>query len=139
MKNNIENEIWYEDVLIAKIINFNSLKKGLHFFTNNESFMQFGAWNYDKGKELEPHFHNTFERVSNITQEAVVVIKGKIKCELYEKNGNFISSHVLQKNQAIIQFGLVHKYIILKKSLILEFKNGPYFGPEKDRTRIKIN
>ena len=38
----------------------------------------------------------------------------------------------------IIQFYGVHEYIMLEDSIVVETKNGPYSGPEKDRTRVKI-
>ena len=32
----------------------------------------------------------------------------------------------------------VHEYEILNKSIVVETKNGPYFGPEIDRERINV-
>ena len=132
-------DIFYENNLVASIINLNDVEEGLSFFTHDEANIQFGTWNYKKGKELEPHFHNKFDRNATITQEAVFVLKGKVQCDLYNKKGQFISSHVLENNDLMIQFNEVHKYIMQEDSIVLEFKNGPYFGPEIDRTRIEID
>ena len=33
----------------------------------------------------------------------------------------------------------MHKYRILEDAIVVETKNGPYFGPEVDRTRIEGN
>jgi hypothetical protein len=42
-------------------------------------------------------------------------------------------------NCLIIQYQGVHEYEIdIEDSKILEVKNGPYFGPEKDRTRVDV-
>lgn len=132
-------DIFYKNNLVASIVDLNTTEKGLSFYTNDDANLQFGTWNYEEGKELEPHFHNTFDRNATITQEAVLVLEGKVKCDLYEENGTFISSHILQTNNVMIQFSKVHKYTMLEKSIVLEFKNGPYFGPEIDRTRIELN
>ena len=35
-------------------------------------------------------------------------------------------------------FNQAHEYIIEEDCLVIENKNGPYFGPEKDRTRIDL-
>ena len=32
----------------------------------------------------------------------------------------------------------VHEYEILRKAIVVETKNGPYFGPEVDRKRINV-
>ena len=37
-----------------------------------------------------------------------------------------------------MQFQGVHEYKILKDSKVIEIKNGPYFGPDKDRTRVNV-
>ena len=36
----------------------------------------------------------------------------------------------------IVNLSQAHESKILEDTIVLEVKNGPYFGPEKDRTRI---
>ena len=38
----------------------------------------------------------------------------------------------------IIQYEGIHEYEMIEKSKVLEVKNGPYFGPDKDRTRVNV-
>ena len=134
---NIKNII-YNDELYSSIFDLNNISEGLDFLTNDESFIQVGTWKYEKGKILDAHYHNTFERKSYITQEVVLVLEGKIICNLYTTNGEFIASEEIRENQLIIQFQGIHEYEILDNSKVLEIKNGPYFGPDKDRTRVNI-
>jgi hypothetical protein len=134
---NIKN-ISHNDELYSSIFDLNNINEGLDFLTNNDSFVQVGTWKYEKGKILDAHYHNTFERKSYITQEVVLVLEGKIICNLYTTDGEFIASEEIRENQLIIQFQGVHEYEILDKSKVLEIKNGPYFGPDKDRTRVNI-
>ena len=54
----------------------------------------------------------------------------------FTEENQFIWKGKLQKNQLIIQLQGAHEYSIIEDSQVLEIKNGPYFGPEKDRTRI---
>ena len=100
--------------------------------------MQVGVWNYKKGKELEPHYHNNFERSADITSESVYVSKGKILVKVYTKDKDLILEETLDSGDMIIQFYGIHEYIMLEDSIVIETKNGPYFGPEKDRTRVEI-
>ena len=134
---NIKN-ISHNDELYSSIFDLNNINEGLDFLTNNDSFVQVGTWKYEKGKILDAHYHNTFERKSYITQEVVLVLEGKIICNLYTTNGEFIASEEIRENQLIIQFQGIHEYEILDNSKVLEIKNGPYFGPDKDRTRVNI-
>ena len=134
---NIKNII-YNDELYSSIFDLNHISEGLDFLTSDESFIQVGTWKYEKGKILDAHYHNTFERKSFITQEVVLVLEGSIICNLYTKDGNFIATEEINQNQLIIQYQGIHEYEIMKDSKILEIKNGPYFGPDKDRTRVNI-
>jgi len=134
---NIKNII-YNDELYSSIFDLNNISEGLDFLTSDESFIQVGTWKYEKGKILDAHYHNTFERKSFITQEVVLVLEGSIICNLYTKDGNFIATEEINQNQLIIQYQGIHEYEIMKDSKILEIKNGPYFGPDKDRTRVNI-
>ena len=138
MKNkNIKNVI-HNDELYSSIFDLNNISEGLDFLTDDDSFVQVGTWNYEKGKILDAHYHNTFERKSYITQEVVLVLEGLIICNLYTTYGEIIASEEIRKNQLIIQFQGIHEYEIIDNSKVLEIKNGPYFGPDKDRTRVNI-
>lgn len=136
MNEKIMKKIIADDIHVASIVTPTLSSEGLSFLTDDENFIQVGIWNYKKGKRLETHFHNTFSREAMKTNESVYVIEGKIKCNLYFENGDFISSHIINKGEMIIQFNGAHEYFIEEDSIVIENKNGPYFGPEKDRTRI---
>ena len=94
MSEKIMKKIIADDIHIASIVTPNLSSEGLSFLTDDENFIQVGIWNYKKGKRLETHFHNTFSREATKTNESVYVVEGKIKCNLYFENGDFISSHI---------------------------------------------
>lgn len=134
---NIKN-ITFKDELYSSVFDLKNIKEGLDFITSDNSFIQVGTWDYQEGKILDAHYHNTFERKSYITQEVVLVVQGSIVCNLYTIEGEFITSEEINQGQLIIQYQGIHEYEIKKDSKVLEIKNGPYFGPEKDRTRINV-
>ena len=94
-------------------------------------------WNYKKGTDLPAHYHNYFERVSYRTSEVVYVVEGKVECKIFTEEGEPIWEGILNKGELIIQLQGAHKYTIIEDAIVLETKNGPYFGPEADRTRIE--
>ena len=57
---------------------------------------------------------------------------------MYSTDGNFIDDAFLNQNMMIIQYSNAHEYELLEDSKVIEIKNGPYFGPDKDRTRINV-
>ena len=129
-------KIIHNGIHFATIVRPELAPEGLSFLTEDEDFIQVGLWNYPIGKRLDTHYHNTFSRESFKTNETVYVVKGLIKCNLYLEDGQFVSSHEIKQGEMIIQFNGAHEYFIEEESLVIENKNGPYFGPEKDRTRI---
>ena len=134
----IIKEIFREEELVAQVFDLLNIPEGLDFLTEDGSFIQVGTWNYKMKTKLPAHFHNDFERTSMRTQEVVIVLSGKIKCNLYTKKGELIDSVILDQNKIIIQYADVHEYELLEDSKVLEVKNGPYFGPDKDRTRVDV-
>ncbi len=135
-KNNYYREIFHDSVHVATIVKPTKSPKGLSFVTDDEKFIQLGIWNYEKNVRLDPHFHNEFERKSYKTNEFVFVLKGEIECNLYTEEGDFIESIIVKENEGIIQHNYAHEYKILDDSIILESKNGPFMGVEKDKVVI---
>ena len=138
MDKNFIREIVKDEIHYCTIVKPNMSNEGLNFVTNDQKSLQVGIWNYEKGKNLEPHFQNTYDRNADITSESVFITKGKILIKVYTKNLELVIEETLQAGEMIIQFYGVHEYIMLEDSIVIETKNGPYSGPEKDRTRVQI-
>jgi oxalate decarboxylase/phosphoglucose isomerase-like protein (cupin superfamily) len=125
------------DKVLAKIISFEDMKPGLNFFSENEEFIQVGAWKYEKGKELLAHIHNKVDRAINRTHEVLYVIKGELEATIYTLDEQFVEKLVLQAGSMLILLECGHGYKILEDdTTVLEIKNGPYLGAEIDRRRI---
>ena len=129
-------EINYLNKRYAIVIDTSLSSEGLSFVTEDEDYIQAGVWNYEKGTKLPAHYHNYFERKSHRTSETVYVVRGEIECTIFTEEGDLIWKDTLKKGQLIIQLQGAHEYSILEDAIVVETKNGPYFGPEADRTRI---
>ena len=77
-------------------------------------------------------------KLSKTKIEEGKIIDGKIKCNLYKEDTTFIESLIIDSGMLIIQYEGIHEYEMIEKSKVLEVKNGPYFGPDKDRTRVNV-
>lgn len=110
-------------------------------------YLQLAVMNLSKGKTFRPHKHLHQTRIppqlngkflSNYkTQESWVVIKGKVKCILYDIDDTVIAEPILNAGDASITLNGGHTYEILEDgSIIFEYKTGPYLGQEKDKEFI---
>ena len=126
----------FDDIVYATLIKTKDAPKGLTFSSSDEENIQAGVWNYEKGKILDLHYHKDFPREATRTGEAVCVMRGSIVCNLFTKEGDFLVQVPVKESEVIVQYYGAHEYIIEEDSVIIEIKNGPYFGPEKDRVRI---
>lgn len=111
--------------------------KGLNFITSDEYFIQAGSWWYDKGKKLDAHKHNVFERKSYRTQETVFVKSGSMLVRLYNEEGEFLEEFTLLEGDLAVFVSGGHGYHILEDNTkIIETKNGPFTGVENDKVRF---
>ena len=131
-------EITFENQLYAFVCSLNDASEGLKFLSDDSDFIQLGTWNYEKNFSTVPHYHLEHDKPSNLTQEVVLVHKGSVKCRLFTKEGNYVDEVDINEGELIVQIYGVHEYIMNEDSIVLEIKNGPYFGPEVDRKRIDV-
>lgn len=80
-------EIVKDGKILARHITPDDIKPGLISLTNDDEFLQVVAWgHYEKGKYLQDHWHNEFERTAMRTYEAVYIVKGAIEARLFDLN-----------------------------------------------------
>lgn len=124
-------------IIFAKKISLDNIKKDLSFYSNDEDFIQVGTWNYEKGRYLAAHNHNIVGRKINRTNEVIIVLDGKLKIDIYNENDEKIAELEAKKNDLLIMMNGGHGYHILEDNTkVIEIKNGPYLGAEKDRRRL---
>jgi len=125
------------DSTLAIVVREEDWEEGLNFVSSKEEYQQVGIWGYNKGKKLAPHIHLIAPRQVLRTQEVVFVKEGRIRADIYTEKEEFLKSVELEKGDTIILLNGGHGYEILEgNTRVLEVKNGPYVGADKDRKRI---
>ena len=125
------------DSVLAIVIRNADWEEGLNFISSDEDYQQVGVWGYKKGKKLAPHIHLIEPREVLRTQEVIFVKDGRIRADIYTEKEKFLKSIELGKGDTIILLKGGHGYEILEDNTkVLEVKNGPYIGADKDRKRI---
>lgn len=124
--------------LLHVIVRVDDIKPGREDIISPEHFIQCSMLNLDKDKTFKPHKHIWKERTRNvIAQESWVVIKGSVKCILYDINDQIISEPILYPGDVSFTLEGGHNYLILEdNTLVYEYKTGPYEGQSLDKTFI---
>ena len=103
------------------------------------NFIQCATLKMKKGKTFDPHKHITKNRhyPEQIAQESWVVIKGSVKCILYDIDDKIIAEPILKAGDASFTLYGGHTYSILEdNTIVYEYKTGPYEGQSLDKTFI---
>ena len=132
-------EIKKEGRTLARLIQPEDIKAGLNFFSEDSEYIQVGVWgHYEKGKELAAHIHNPVERVALRTCEVLYIISGRIEATIYDLDENYVEKVMVNAGEILVLLESGHGYRILEEdTTVLEVKNGPYLGAEKDRYRLE--
>ena len=120
-------KIVYKKKLLALIVKGNYRdKKGITFFTPNESTQQFGYMKHRKKHIIKPHLHK--KRLTKIlyTTEVILLLKGLLRVDFYNSSKKYLFSKILKKNDIIMLVYGGHGFKILKDVEMLEIKQGPY-------------
>ena len=131
IKSNIDNSVLH---IIHRANDSGSFRKEL---VPSTEFIQCSIINGNQDQKFRPHHHlyKEIDFSKIIAQESWVVIKGAVQVTYYDKDNSKITSEVLREGDITITLYGGHEYEILEDdTLIYEFKTGPYFGPEKDKT-----
>jgi len=128
-------EIKLQDQLLAMILRNNFSKPGVSFFTPNNFSQQLAFMNHPIGKVIEPHVHNIVKREVQVTQEVLILKKGKLRVDFYDDDKNYFKSVILNPGDVILLASGGHGFKVLEEIDMIEIKQGPYKG-DIDKTRI---
>jgi hypothetical protein len=113
--------------------------KGRQEVIPENNFLQCATLKMEKGKTFPPHKHIIKDRhyPEQIAQESWVVIKGSVKCILYDIDNTIIAEPILKVGDASFTLYGGHTYEILESdTLVYEYKTGPYEGQKLDKEFI---
>ena len=124
-----------EDIL-AVVLRASFNKEGLSFLTPNEFPLQMGVHIRKKGFKVKPHTHIDIFELKNITaQEIFYLQKGIIKVTVFNKQDKPHSTLIVKEGDTILLEG-GHSMEWLEDGKMIEFKQGPYRGAEKEKRYI---
>lgn len=122
--------------ILAIIVKSGYNKEGIHFFTPNDFSQQLAYMHHSAGHVILPHVHNKVERTVMYTKEVLVVKSGKMRCDFYSDDKQYIESSTVSTGDVILLASGGHGFKCLEETELFEIKQGPYSG-EGDKTRFK--
>ncbi|MCB0397036.1 MAG: hypothetical protein KDD36_10300 [Flavobacteriales bacterium] len=128
-------KIIHKDRLLAIIISASYSAEGIEFFTPDDFSQQLAYMNRPKGYVIEPHVHNTVPREVHLTQEVLIVRKGRVRVDFYDNEKQYLESRVIEKGDVILLADGGHGFEMIEDAEMIEVKQGPYSG-EMDKVRF---
>jgi hypothetical protein len=123
--------------LISSIISFEDIMSYRTDISPDSEFLQVSARNLNDSIFVKAHKHKNIIRETNITQEAWIVHRGKIKAMIYDIDDKFIEESIISDGGCIVLYNGGHSLTCMEENTIFyEIKNGPYFGYENDKEDI---
>jgi len=103
------------------------------FVTPNDCAQQVGFIVHGAGSEIQRHYHLPVERSIVGTPEVLVVRSGRCEMDVYDRGRNFVATRELRPGDVMVMVGGGHGFRMLDDTVLLEIKQGPYFGPDEKR------
>ena len=126
-----------KDLLLLSLIRKRDITYQRQDLSPASEFLQVSAKKITTSDFFQAHKHLECEKVANNTQESWVILDGKVLAKIYDIDNKLIYEETLESGDCIVLFSGAHSLECLTDdTLLYEFKNGPYFGPEKDKEFI---
>ena len=122
---------------IAIVVRRDFGKDGVNFVSKQDFPLQLGISSYKEGDRIKAHFHIEKEIVINMIQEVVHIESGRTMVNLYDLDGKKVKSVELYEGDTILFVDGGHGFEMLEDTKIVEVKQGPYFGKDKDKRMIE--
>tara|TARA_R110000824_G_scaffold74160_3_gene188783 strand:+ start:3936 stop:4358 length:423 start_codon:yes stop_codon:yes gene_type:complete len=124
-------------VLLLAIVRKNEITEDREDVSPETEPLQVACKKISAGTKFKPHKHNILERHITRTQESWVFLQGKVRASFYDVDDEIILVTELGAGDCAVVFRAGHSFDVLEDDTILyEFKNGPYFGVEQDKTYL---
>ena len=126
-----------KEKLIFSLLRFEEISEKRIDLSPDNEFMQVCGRKMPLGLIVPAHRHIETVRETNLTQESWVLLKGSVKAKFYDTDDCFLCERILLAGDVITLYRGGHSLEVIEDDTIFyEFKNGPYYGIEKDKEKI---
>jgi hypothetical protein len=106
-------------------------EKKTTFLTPDEAIQQVGFVVHPAGAEVKRHYHLPLERSIVGTPEVLVVRQGRCQMDVFDDEQEFVCTRELETGDIMVMVGGGHGFRMIEDTVLLEVKQGPYYGPDE--------
>ena len=128
-------EIEFDKIFYALIIRKDYSQEGIRFFTPEDFSQQLAFMSRPTGHQIQPHFHREVQRDVRLTQEVLIIRKGRLRVDFYTKEKHLAGYRILEAGDVILLAEGGHGFEMLEDCEMIEIKQGPYLG-DQDKIRF---
>ena len=122
---------------IAIVVKSDFSREGVNFISKEDFPLQLGISSYKQGERIKSHFHLNKDLTIKCVQEVVHLESGHVVVDLYDLDGEKVESVELTSGDTIFFVNGGHGFLILENTKLIEVKQGPYDGKNKDKRMIE--
>lgn len=127
----------HPEQLIFSLLRVDDIRNTRTDLSPDEEYIQVSGRKMSAGFAVPPHRHTRLERNTDLTQEAWVILQGKVLATFYDLDDSFLCERVINPGDVVVFYRGGHALTVLEDDTIFyEFKSGPYFGLENDKVKI---
>lgn len=107
---------------------------GTNFVTSSENPLQMGVILRNAGDTIGTHHHKTCSlSFQGQRQEFLHVVEGRVLVTILDDEGNEVDKPILESGDSLLQLRGGHRFEFEKPTRMVEIKQGPYGGKERDK------
>ncbi len=124
--------------LLGVVYRYKNISKKRKDISPISEYLQVSSQKYKKNDSINPHVHLKNKRTTLSTQEAWIVLKGRLSVKIFDTDKKKIKNFILNKGDVYILFRGGHSLKVLNNNTeFYEIKNGPYKKKIKDIEYLK--
>lgn len=117
-----------DNCLLAMVFKKKMKACGVRFLTPESFPLQIGLIEHPKNKEIRAHIHRDLRYDVNTTQEFLYIEKGQIEVTVFDNAWETIQTVIMEAGDFVLFVSGGHSLKVIKKTRIIEIKQGPYPG-----------
>ena len=123
--------ILHQGKVVCMIVRAEPTPSETTFYTPDHLNIQVGKIVYPAGSEIPRHVHHPVIRHVSGTAEVLIVQKGRMIVDLYREDHELLCSRHIGAGDVLVLLGVGHGFRLLDDTVLIEVKQGPYFGPHE--------
>lgn len=128
--------IVHNGATLAIIVSARYRSENINFLTPDDYSLQLAYMSRPQGYEIQPHVHSLIDRRTQLTQEVLLIRKGKLRVDFYDNDKQYFTSRNLEEGDVILLAGGGHGFQAIDDVEIIEIKQGPY-AKDMDKVRFE--